>query len=107
MSSSFVQFAVWEWINIALEYAAVAWVRLPRLFLAVAAVNLVTHPILTLLLARHGRDQAFVLACEAIVVAAEWLMLVAVYGRSRWRFLGAVALVMNVVSYGTGLLLKL
>ena len=105
--SAFVQFVVWEWINIALEYAAVAWVRLPSLFLSLAAVNLVTHPILTLLLTHYGRAPAFVLACEAIVVAVEWLMLVVVYGRSRWRFLGAVALVMNVVSYGTGLLLKL
>ncbi len=105
--SAFVQFVVWEWINIALEYAAVAWVRLPRLFFAVAAVNLATHPSLTLLLACHGRSPAFVLACEAVVVAAEWVMLVVVYGRNWWRFLGAVALAMNVVSYGTGLLLKL
>lgn len=105
--SALVQFVVWEWINIALEYAAVAWVRLPRFFLTVVAVNLVTHPILTLALARFGRGAVFVLACEAVVVVVEWLLLVSVYGRNRWRFLGAVAIVMNAVSYGTGLLLKL
>ena len=45
-------FLAWEWINIALEYASVAWVRLPRFFLAVAGVNLVTHPALMFLLQR-------------------------------------------------------
>lgn len=105
--SAFVQFVVWEWVNIALEYAAVAWVRLPRFFLAVVAVNLVTHPVLTLVFARFGRGVAFVLALEVVVVVVEWLLLLAVYGRIRWRFLCGVAFVMNAVSYGTGLLLKL
>ncbi len=105
--SAFVQFVVWEWINIALEYAAVAWVRLPLFFLAVGAVNLVAHPVRALALACFGRGAAFVLVCEAVVVAVEWLLLVSVYGRNRWRFLGTVAIVMNAVSYGTGLLLKL
>ena len=35
----------WEWVNIALEIAAVSWIRLPRFPLAVAAANLATHPL--------------------------------------------------------------
>ena len=117
---------VWEWINIALECTATAWVRLPRFPLAVTGVNLVTHPTLMLLLARFGRALRIVLPLEAAVVLAEWAMLCALYrGRaaevvpppqaSRLRpdnatpsrsFFFAVSLLMNAVSYGTGLLLK-
>ena len=49
----------WEWINIALEYTAVAWVRLPKLFLSVVGVNLVTHPVFMVMLERFGRDPLF------------------------------------------------
>ena len=52
--TAFLRWLAWEWLNIALEYSATAWVRLPRWFLAVAAVNLVTHPLLMLLLLRSG-----------------------------------------------------
>lgn len=36
-----IQFIAWEWINIALEYMAVSWSRLPRLFLTVVGAPLV------------------------------------------------------------------
>lgn len=105
--SALIQFVVWEWINIALEYTAVSWARLPRLFLTVVGVNLVTHPLFTLLLTRFGRSPCFVIPCEAVILLVEWALLVTVYGRNRWRRLGLVAFVMNTVSYGTGLLLEL
>lgn len=101
----------WEWVNIALECTATAWVRLPRFPLAVAGVNLVTHPILMLLLARYGRELRVVLPLEAAVVMAEWTMLCALYRglgkRTPLRFLFAVSVLMNAASYGTGLLLGL
>ena len=100
-------FLAWEWINIALEYTAVSWARLPRLFLTVVGVNLVTHPIFTLLLVRFDRSPRFVLPCEAVIFLVEWAILVAVYGRTRWRRLGLVAFVMNAASYGTGLLMEM
>ena len=106
--SALVQFVVWEWINIALEYTAVSWSRLPRLFLTVVGVNLVTHPIFTLLIARFGRSPRFVVPCEAVIFLVEWALLVAVYdGRARWRRLGLVAFGMNAASYGTGVLMEL
>ena len=105
--SALIQFVVWEWINVALEYTAVSWSRLPRLFLTVVGVNLVTHPIFTLLLARLGRSPRFIVPCEAVIFLIEWALLLAVYGRTRWRRLGLVAFVMNVASYGTGLLMEI
>lgn len=102
----------WEWINIALECTATAWVRLPRFPLAVAGVNLVTHPLLMAILARFGRSPGLILPCELSIVIAEWAMLCAIYrgggageGPSSRRFLLAVSLLMNAASYGTGLLL--
>lgn len=99
----------WEWINIALECTATAWVRLPRFPLAVAGVNLVTHPLLMAILARFGRSPGLVLPCEAAIVSVEWAMLCAIYrtgcpgeGRPSRRFLFAVSFLMNAVSYGTG-----
>ena len=99
----------WEWINIALECTATAWVLLPRFPLAVAGVNLITHPILMALLARWGRSPAVVLLCEATVVLAEGAMLCVLYRHgdaapSRRR-LFLISLAMNSVSYDTGLLL--
>ena len=105
--SALIQFIVWEWINIALEYTAVSWVRLPRLFLTVVGVNLVTHPLFTLLLAHFGRSPRFVLPCEAVIFLVEWALLVAVYGRTRWRRLGLMAFAMNTASYGMGVLMGL
>ena len=105
--SALIQFVVWEWINVALEYTAVSWSRLPHLFLTVVGVNLVTHPLFTLLLVRFGRSSRFVVPCEAVIFLVEWALLVAIYGRTRWRRLGLMAFAMNVVSYETGLLMLL
>ena len=98
-------YLAWEWINIALEYTSVAWVRLPKLFLAVVGVNLVTHPIFMCLLDQFGRDPLFVLGCEVVIPVVEWLLLMAAYGRARWRLLLGVSFLMNAVSYVTGLLI--
>jgi len=106
-------FLAWEWINIALEYASVAWVRLPRFFLAVVGVNLVTHPVLMFLLRSVFFVDDFtdgpliVLLCEVCVFLVEWACLVAVYGRAKAWLLGWAALLMNCVSFGTGLALLL
>ena len=105
--SAICYFLAWEWINIALEYTAASWSRLPHLFLTVVGVNLVTHPLFTLLLARFGRSPRFVLPCEAVIFLVEWALLVVVYGRSRWRRLGLVALAMNAASYLTGVLMEI
>ena len=104
---SILYWLAWEWINISLEYTSVAWVRLPRLFWAVAGVNLVTHPVLMFLLERFGRDPLFILGCESVIPFAEWLMLMAVYGRARWRLLLGISFLMNAVSYVTGLLIDI
>ena len=100
----------WEWINIALECTATAWMRLPRFPLAVAGVNLVTHPLLMVVLAHLGQSPGVVLPCEAAIVLAEWAMLCAIYcGRTEAqpsrRLLFFISLLMNAASYGTGLLL--
>ena len=106
-----VYFLAWEWINIALEYASVAWVRLPRFFLAVVGVNLVTHPALMFVLKRVFLIESFVdgplivLLCEVVVFLVEWACLVAVYGRAKAWLLGKAALIMNCVSLATGLAL--
>ena len=98
-------FLAWEWINIALEYTAVAWTKLPRLGIAVVGVNLVTHPAFVLLLGVFGSETVFVVSCEAVIFAIEWALLVACYGLKRWRFLALVAFVMNAASYLTGILM--
>lgn len=100
-------YLAWEWINIALEYSAVAWVRLPRLFWAVVGVNLATHPVFMLLLDRFGREPLFILGCEVVIPVVEWLLLMAAYGRARWRHLLGMSMLMNAVSYVTGLLIDL
>ena len=109
--AAIVQALAWEWINIALECTAAAWVRLPRFPLAVVGVNLVTHPLLVAVLSAAGRSPSVVLPCEAAVVLAEGAMLCALYRsggaeQPSRRFLLLVSLVMNAASYGTGLLLE-
>ncbi len=100
-------YLAWEWINIAVEYTTVAWVRLPHFLLAVVAVNLVTHPAFVLLLECFGRSPGFVIPCEIVIVAVEFVLLAAIYGFARWRLLLIAAIVMNVTSYGIGVLLAL
>ena len=103
---AFCWFLAWEWINIALEYTVTAWVRLPRWFLAVVTVNLMTHPVFTLALHVFGRSTPLVLSCEVAIVLAEALMLMAAYGSRRGRLLFAASLLMNGASYFTGLLIS-
>jgi len=100
-------FAAWEWINIALEYTATAWVKLPRWFLAVVAVNLATHPAFTFVLARFGHSLQVVLPCEAVIVCVEALLLMAIYGFSRWRLLVLASFAMNAASYLTGIMMSI
>ena len=103
----FLYYLAWEWLNVALEFTAVAWVRLPRFFWAVVGVNIITHPVFMFLLERFGHDSYFVLKCEMVIPIVEWLLLMVVYGCSRWRQLLGVSVLMNVVSYGTGLLIEM
>ena len=98
-------FLAWEWINIALEYTVSSWVKLPRWLGAVVAVNLATHPAFTLALDVFGRAPSFVLPCEVFIAIFEALLLMAVYGFRRWRFLLGVSFLMNGASYATGLLI--
>ena len=103
--SAILGFLAWEWINISLEFAATAWVRLPRWFLAVVAVNFATHPVFMLLLGTFGRSVTFVLPCEIAIALVEALLLMAIYGFCRWRLLFASSFVMNAASCFTGVLL--
>lgn len=105
-------FLAWEWINIALEYTTVAWVRLPRLFLAVVGVNLLTHPVLMCLLdftSRHvasSDDWGMIVVLELIVFLVEWACLTAVYGWSKLKTCAVTSFVMNLVSFATGVALQ-
>ena len=103
--NTFAYFVAWEWINIALEYTAVSWTRLPHLFWSIVGINLVTHPILVLLIEKFGRATAFVLPCEGGIVVMEALLLMALYGFRRWRKMLGISLLMNATSYVTGLLI--
>lgn len=99
------EFFAWELINIALEFTATAWVGLPRWFVAVVAVNLVTHPALVFIVDAFGRSPLFVLSCEAAVICVEAFLFMFAYGFVRWRLLIALSLLMNGASYVTGMLL--
>lgn len=105
--SALLYFGVWEWINIALEYTASAWVKLPRWFWAVVVVNLATHPAFMLVLARFGRSLLLVLSCEIAIALFEAMLLMSMYGFRRWRLLLAVSFLMNAASYLTGVLIEL
>ena len=104
--TAFLYYLVWEWINISLEYMATAWVRLPRWWLAVIGVNLATHPAFVVLLNRFGHSTFFVLPCEVVIVGIEALLLMAIYGFRRWRFLFGLSFLMNAASYLTGLVIE-
>lgn len=101
----FFLFLAWEWINIALEYTAIAWTKLPRLLLAVVGVNFITHPAFTLLVELFGDKIGFIIACEVVIFLIEWGLLTVFYGFGRWRFLMFVSFTMNAISYCTGLLI--
>ena len=99
-------FLAWEWINIAIEYTASSWVRLPRWILAVIVVNLATHPVFTFVARNFGRTLSFILPCELVIIIVEAFLLMALYGFGRWRILFLVSFAMNAVSCATGLLLQ-
>lgn len=106
--TAFLHWLAWEWLNIALEYSATAWVRLPRWFLSVAAVNLATHPLLMLLVARSGNEPRILYPAEAAIVLVEAALLFLVYRRrARIAALAGIALFMNAASFATGLALGL
>lgn len=96
----------WEWINICLEYTAVAWWRRPRLFGAVVLVNLLTHPLFWLYMENCEPGAWAVAAAEVAIVAFEGLVLMVCYGRRAWRACLGVSFLMNAVSCGVGLLLQ-
>ena len=97
-----------EWINVSLEYTAVCWVKLPRLFLAVLAVNLATHPAFMVFLPRFHGNFLRVLAAEMVIWLVEGIVLAIIYRRKAGiPFLFFMAFLMNTVSYGTGLLLEM
>lgn len=99
---------VWEWVNVALEIAAVSWIRLPRFPLAVALANIATHPLLMVAVNRWGRGMEVVLPLEAAAALVEWAILAGIYRRkaSPGKMLAA-ALAMNATSFGTGVLLSI
>lgn len=106
--TAFLHWLAWEWLNIALEYSATAWVRLPRWFPAVAAVNLATHPLLTIVLLRCGDSARILYPAEAAVVLVEAALLCLFYRRhARIAALAGIALFMNAASFATGLALAL
>jgi hypothetical protein len=83
--------------------------RTRRGMLAVAAVNTLTHPLLSftlLALAFLGRDATLgmILLLELLIVAAEWRLLAYALGLANGRaFL--ISLAMNAASFLTGVLL--
>jgi len=79
---------------------------MPRFFLAVVAVNLLTHPVFTLVLHVVGYGIGSMLACELVIFVVEAAALTAIYGKSRWRRVTLAAFVMNAASFCTGLLLR-
>jgi len=103
--AAFCYYLAWEVINISLEYTAGAWLKLPRFFLVCVAVNLLTHPLFTLFLFRFGRAFGMICICELVILAVEAAVLTAIYGRVRWRRATLASLVMNGVSFGTGILM--
>lgn len=106
--AAILRFLAWEWINIAVEFSATAWVRLPRWFLAVAVVNLASHPALMLFLGRFGCAPSVLLPAEAAVALLETALLTLVYRRrARPAALAALALLMNTASFAAGLAISL
>ena len=59
------------------------------------------------LLGMFGQSTSFVLPCEIVIVLVEAVLLMSIYGFRRWRLLLCVSLLMNAVSYLTGVLLEM
>lgn len=99
-------FLAFEIINIALEYTATGWwVRFPNWILSVVAVNLMTHPLLMIVIAHYGSQNSLVIPLELAIAVTEWLVLVFIHGRNNAYRLLLASFVMNATSYSTGLLL--
>lgn len=104
----FFWFLAGEWLTLALEYAATAWIRLPRWFWALMTVNLTTHPALMYAVHRAGLSCQVVVFGELSAVLAEGAMLSIMYRRAcSWWKMFAVSAWMNAVSYYTCELLKM
>lgn len=106
--TAFLHFLAWEWLNVALEYSATAWVRLPHWFAAVVAVNLATHPALTFFLDRFGCAPSILFPAEGAVSMVEAVILMILYRRhARPASLAGMAMLMNAASLATGLALSI
>ena len=75
-------------------------------FVAVVAVNLVTHPALVFIVDAFGRSPLVVLPCEATVICVEAFLFMLAYGFVRWRLLMALSSLVNGASYVIGMLLR-
>lgn len=98
-------------LNLTIE-SLVAFIlgrRSKKDYLAVLAVNGVTHPVLTLLLMSGYRlgvySLGLVLVLEVVVVVVEWRLFVYMY-RAEDKKLLIQAIAMNVVSYVIGVLIQ-
>ena len=80
---------------------------MPEFLLWSEMIHSITDYLVSYTLFLYGHETGFILACEGGVVLVEWMVLVIVYGRQKLWFLGGLALLMNTVSYGTGVLLGL
>lgn len=104
--AEFAYCLAWEWINIAMEYTAGSWARLPRFFWVAVALNLATHPLFIWFVDRYDRASWAMFAGEAVVWTVEWALLCIWYRKvSRLKLL-AVSVSMNAASWLTGVLLN-
>ena len=79
-------------------------------YMAVLAVNAATHPLLTIILMvayRYGGySLTLVLVLEVVVVLVEWQLLCFMFRSKESQYLKQ-AIVMNLISYGVGVVLQL
>jgi len=95
----------WEWINICLEYTSISWLRLPKRFLSVLYVNLLTHPLFVLCFPDAGQNGKELILCEIVIFLVEGVVLTLFYERHKWKQTFLAAFVMNASSCLTGVLL--
>lgn len=103
MLASLLYYIAWEWINVAIEYTAGSWSRLPRFFAATVLVNLLTHPLLTIMLLWQGPSVILVLTGEVLAFLVEAAVLKLLYRRLAWGRVLSISFAMNVTSFVTGL----
>lgn len=82
--------------------------RTMKIFMVIVGVNLLTHPLLTLLIMVAYQwgvyHVAIVFVLEVLVVLVEWRLIVFAMREERRQYL-ILAVAMNVLSYGVGLVL--